>query len=244
MPKLHIGAVALDGSPRIAVAIRDGEDRAEIDTLMADGVDILELRIDLFSSFDPDYVRNEVKRYSDLPTLATIRLAQEGGAWDRPEEERLALYRAVLSVVQALDIELAAGETLKALIPEAHAAGKTIIGSFHDFHATPSLEQLLTLFSRGLHLRVDLLKVAAFCNSREDLQRLARFTIIHAEDAVITIGMGEYGAPSRILFPALGSRLTYTFLGEPTAPGQLNCAVTIQYLSGIFPEFKRERGMA
>jgi len=241
---LRVGNVPLDGSPRIALAIRDAADRAQIDALMAAGVDILELRIDQFSSFDPDYVLNEVKRFSGLPTLATIRMAQEGGAWDRPAEERLALYRAVLPEVQAVDIELAAGDTLKALVPEAQAAGKTVMGSFHDFHATPSLETLLSLFVRGRQLGVDVLKVAAFCNSPADLQRLARFTILHAGDSVIVIGMGEHGAPSRILFPALGSRLTYTFLGEPTAPGQLNCDATIQYLSAIFPGFKRERGMA
>ncbi len=238
---LYIGDVPLDGAPRIALAVRDGVDRAQIDVQMGEGVDLVELRIDQFSSRDPAYVLNEVGRYSGVPVLATIRMAAEGGAWNGSEEERLALYRAVLPLVQAVDVELAAESTVVALAPEAKAAGKPLIGSFHDFHATPSTETLAALFERGKQLGVDVVKVAAFCNCSEDLYRLARFTLDHTDDPVIVIGMGEHGAPSRILFPGLASRLTYTFLGEPTAPGQLNCAATIQYLSGIFPGFRRNR---
>jgi 3-dehydroquinate dehydratase I len=83
---------------------------------------------------------------------------------------------------------------------------------------------------------VDIVKVAARCNVPEDLQRLAAFTLAHREEGIIVVGMGPYGLSSRVFFPALGSLITYTFHGVPTAPGQLNCHDTLTYLNDFYPQ--------
>jgi 3-dehydroquinate dehydratase-1 len=48
--------------------------------------------------------------------------------------------------------------------------------------------------------------------------------LVERDDAgpgLIVIGMGDAGVASRVLFPALGSLLTYAAAGTQTAPGQL-----------------------
>ena len=73
------------------------------------------------------------------------------------------------------------------------------------------------------------------CHDTVALQNLAEFTLAHRHRPLVTIGMGAAGAASRIFFPALGSLLTYTFLGAPTAPGQLTCEETLHYLTAFYP---------
>ena len=83
------------------------------------------------------------------------------------------------------------------------------------------------LMRQAEELDVDIIKIAAHCASRADLRLLAQVLLDHPEKKMIVLGMGPVGAPSRFLFPALGSLLTYTFLGEPTAPGQFSLEQTL-----------------
>ncbi len=237
---LMIGSAALDGSPRVALAIDDSAGRPQVDEVVGLGVDVVELRIDQFASLESGAVLREVARFDGLNLLGTIRRVEEGGGWSSPEEERLALYRAVLPQVHAVDVEIQSGAAADVLA-EARKLGRLGIASYHNFELTPEREALSEMVAQGVELGADVVKVAAHCRDWAELRRLARFAIAYAEAEVpmIVIGMGAYGAPSRVFFPALGSLLTYTFLGKPTAPGQLNCADTIQYLSGVFPNFGR-----
>ncbi len=227
---LKIGSCELGGRPRVVAAVSDGVPRKDAELLLASGVDILELRIDTFSRCDTDHVVAEAARHAGLPLLGTIRSAAEGGGWKGTEEERLALFRAVMPHVGAVDIELLSAEILGRVVHEARAAALTVIGSHHNFTETPSDGDLDAVVAAGGHAGVDIIKVAARCNGPGDLRRLAAFTLRHADRAMVVIGMGPAGMLSRVFFPALGSLLTYTFLGAPSAPGQLNSEDTVKYL--------------
>lgn len=231
---LKIGPISLGEGPRTAIAIQGDVDPALIRSV--GGEVVVELRLDALADQHPDALLEFTRRYAEFPLLATIRRREEGGAWKGTEAERLACYEAVLPEVHAVDVEIGAGEIAPQVVSAARALGKLTIGSFHDFKATPAMEVLETVHARGRTLGADTVKVAARCNSREDLQRLAAFTLDHRDDQIITIGMGGHGLVSRVFFPALGSLLTYTFLGEPTAPGQLNCTDTLKYLGVFYPE--------
>lgn len=231
---LKIGPMALGGRPRAAIAIQGMVDPALIRA--AGGEVVVELRLDALADQSPEALVNFTRRYAEFPLLATIRRREEGGAWKGTEAERLACYVAVLPEVHAVDVEIGADEIAPQVVSAARALGKLTIGSFHDFKVTPAMEVLESVHARGRMLGADIVKVAARCNSPEDLQRLAGFTLTHRDDQIITIGMGGHGLVSRIFFPALGSLLTYTFLGEPTAPGQLNCTDTLKYLGVFYPE--------
>lgn len=231
---LKIGPLTLGERPRAAIAIQGDVDPALI---RAAGEEVVvELRLDALADQAPDALVNFTRRYAEFPLLATIRRREEGGAWKGTEAERLACYEAVLPEVHAVDVEIGADEIAPRVLSAARALGKLTIGSFHNFKATPPLEELESVHARGRTLGADIVKVAARCNNPDDLQRLAAFTLAHRDDQIITIGMGGHGLVSRIFFPALGSLLTYTFLGEPTAPGQLNCTDTLKYLGVFYPE--------
>ncbi len=231
MPRL--GPITLGGRPVAAIAIQGMVDPAQI---RAAGDVVVELRLDALADQSPEALVAFARCYAGFPLLATIRRREEGGAWKGTEEERLAAYEAVLPEVHAVDVEIGASEIAPRVLSAAHTLGKLTIGSFHDFSAMPSRSELESVHARGRALDATIVKVAARCNSPEDLQELAAFTLAHRDDQIITIGMGGHGLVSRIFFPALGSLLTYTFLGEPTAPGQLNCTDTLKYLGVFYPE--------
>jgi len=230
----HLGSRVLGDSPTAIVAIRDDVAPDAVRAALATGAHAIELRIDSFHSHEPAYVLKQVKTLAVGPALATIRHAREGGHWNATEEERLALYRAVLSHVDGVDCELSAPELCRDLFAEARAQGKLSIGSFHDFSACPDDVTLDTLVPRADAVYADLVKVAAYCETVQELRRLAAFTLRHSARGVVVIGMGPAGTPSRVFFPALGSLLTFTFLGEPTAPGQLNCETLVSYLKQMY----------
>ena len=228
---IRIGDCVLGLRPRIVVALRAGAARGEVEAALASGADILELRADLFPSPTPETVAEECARFAGMPRLLTVRSAAEGGGWRGDEAGRLACILAGLPHAEALDIELSAAEILGTAVGAARAAGKTVIGSFHDFTATPDLSALEAVAVSADQAGVDILKIAVTCNTPEDLRRLAAFTLTHASRPLAVMGMGPAGMTSRIFFPALGSLMTYTFLGEPSAPGQLNCLDTVKYIN-------------
>jgi 3-dehydroquinate dehydratase-1 len=229
-----LGPLSLGERPRAAIAIQDAVDPAQI-RAAGEGV-VVELRLDALAEQSPDAYRTFAQRYAGLPLLATIRRREEGGGWKGDEAERLACYEAVIPEVHAIDVEIGAETIAAPIVQVARSQGRLTIGSYHDFSSTPADERLEAIHAQGRALGFDIVKVAARCNSRDDLQRLAVFTLAHRRENIIAIGMGSHGLVSRVFFPALGSLLTYTFLGEPTAPGQLNCKDTLKYLDDFYPE--------
>jgi 3-dehydroquinate dehydratase-1 len=217
-----IGNLKLGGRARVAVPFRDDATRAGVRGLVARGLDVAELRVDLFASRDPSYALGVLPVFADVPTLATIRCAAEGGSWSAPEDERLALYRSLVPRVDAIDVEISSS-IAPDVISATRAAGKLAIASFHDFDRTPDLRSLGARIEAGRALGADVVKIAAQVRDASDLRSLARLLVTHDESglALIVIGMGDAGVASRVFFPALGSLLTYASGGTQTAPGQL-----------------------
>lgn len=236
---LHLGSIALGERPCLLAAVRDGVPREVIEQAHASGVSAFELRVDLFTSQAPERVLAEAGRYAGAPLLCTIRQKAEGGAWDRSEQERGALYTALIPAVSAIDIETRAlsahGETVEA----ARAAGRLVIGSFHDFETTPELAYLTAMSETAKAQGADIFKAACYCRTADEVRLLARFMLDHTVLPSAVIAMGPAGLLSRVFFPALGSLLTYTFVGEATAPGQLTYQEMLRYLEVFYPECAR-----
>lgn len=231
----RIGTVELGATPRVAVALRDSDETAGVAEAVAQGVDILEFRVDQFAQSDAQYARTVLNAFGTTPRLLTIRSQAEGGAFGGSEADRLALYEQLMAEAQAVDIEIGATDIFPEVAQAARDGEARIIGSYHNFETTPSLAELGDLASLGFEQGADIVKVAAQCNSQEALQTLAAFTLGWRHRGIIVIGMGPMGAASRIFFPALGSLITYTFLGEATAPGQFRCAETLSHLAAFYP---------
>jgi len=218
--ELRIGGVRLGGRPVVAVPFTDRATRAEVGAAAARGMDVAELRVDLFATSEPSRVLAVAPIFAGTATLATIRCAAEGGGWKGSESERAALYRALLPHADAIDVEIASA-IARDLVAEARSREVLAIASFHDFAATPDAATLDGVVARGRALGADVVKIATHVADRRDLRTLARVLVAHDEVGLIVIGMGERAAASRVLFSALGSILTYATTETQTAPGQL-----------------------
>ena len=151
------------------------------------------------------------------------------------EQERLSLFKKIIPEVNAVDIELSAETILPEVVQAAHAAGKIVILSYHNFDRTPALKELNGIMDKAKSLGADIVKVATLATQQEDIQALAGFTIAHAKKNIVTIAMGSEGTLSRVFFPALGSLLTYAHIGQPTAPGQLGYVELFELLRKFYP---------
>jgi 3-dehydroquinate dehydratase-1 len=233
-PALRIGSLELGTRPRVAVPFSDRATRAEVDALRAQGLDVAELRVDHFARTDREHVIAQLDTFAGVPLLATIRSADEGGAWKGPEAERLALYGALLDRVGAVDVEIAsgiAGEVIRA----ARAAGVLSIASFHDFTKTPDGAELEAVVARGRALGADVVKIATSVTASGDVRALARLLVATDDIGMIAVGMGDRAVATRVLFHALGSLLTYAHAGDATAPGQIPLGEMTALLGRLFP---------
>lgn len=233
----------LDGGiPLIAVSFDDDDAERRADEAKAAGVDVAELRVDRFSRTGAEHVLAQAEAFKALPILATVRSALEGGAWAGTEEERLDLFRALAPQVQALDIELSSREILGDVIAAAHRNDTVAIVSYHNFELTPSTEELQAVIDDAKSAGADVVKVSTMVTSESDVRRLASLLLHAGEDTrLIVIAMGGIGAVSRVFFPALGSRITYSFFGASSAPGQLDFPETFGLLRKFYPDFDQRK---
>ena len=183
------------------------------------GADILEMRIDLLDDYsEAGMILQEMKK-TGLPILITNRLKQEGGAWEKSEDERIGVLLSLIPLADAVDIELCAHDR-DSVVKEAKSAGKTVIISTHDFQKTPETEVMKCVLEDSFTAGADIAKLAVMPNSFDDVLRLLDVTL-HAKGAVCTIAMGDIGKHSRVIAPVYGSVITYGSVDTATAPGQL-----------------------
>lgn len=240
---ISLGKLALGGeAPRVAVGFSDDVSDEAIARIAEEGVDVAEIRIDLFKDYSAEYILDNIKRFQRLPTIATIRLKAEGGNWTRSEDERRGLFKALLPHVDAIDIELGATETISALLPDLAQTGKKLVVSYHNFRFTPSKAELDEIILQANNLGADIVKIATLTKNLEDVQRLATVLVSNERRNMIAIGMGAPGLVSRVLFPALGSVLTFASYGElRTAPGQLPFAMMFDMMRKFYPDYNQNK---
>ena len=193
-----------DSVPSIAVSFTDLVRADDIAQAVQDGLDVAELRIDRYRSFSVSHVVEQVKRFSDLPTIATIRTQDEGGDWSGTEPERRQLFEAILPHVDGIDIELSSIDILPGVVEAAKAQSKIVIISNHNFETTPPVAQLEEMAKRAKSLGADHVKLSAMAESEDDVRTLAQFTLQNSAMGIIVIAMGPRGALSRVFFPRSG----------------------------------------
>lgn len=233
------------GVPLVAVSFDDKDCERAAREALASGVDVAELRIDRFSRTDVGHVLEKVHAFRGLPVLATVRSAAEGGGWGGTEEERLDLFRAVAPLVDAVDVELSSGGVLADVISAARAHDALSIVSYHNFDRTPDIDSLEAIVRDARAAGADIVKISTMATSAADVKTLASLLVNAGDDTeMIVIAMGATGTASRIFFPALGSRLTYTFIGHQPTSGQLDFAETFALMRKFYPEFDRRKANA
>lgn len=217
----------------IATALTDGAPSGQARQArlaQQQGAGALELRADLLA--DPAQVRaalTAVRAASSLPLLLTYRSATEGGkgaGHGQGYEDYLASLLQLRPAVAAVDIEMACPSS-KALVAEAKAGGYDVVGSCHDFTATPSAAQIAEKLAQITAAGADITKVAYMPRTAQDVAALRHaahdFAGAYPHQPLIAISMGQLGAPSRT---DLANCLTFATIadGAASAPGQATIA--------------------
>lgn len=223
----------------IATALTDGAPSGQARQArlaQQQGAEALELRADLL--VDPAQVRaalTAVRAASSLPLLLTYRSTTEGGkgaGHGQGYEDYLASLLQLRPAVAAVDIEMACPAS-KALVAEAKAGGYDVVGSCHDFTATPSAAQITQKLAQITAAGADITKVAYMPRTAQDVAALRHaahdFAGAYPYQPLIAISMGQLGAPSRT---DLVNCLTFATIadGAASAPGQATIAYVRAWL--------------
>ncbi len=188
-------------------------------------VDVIEMRVDMFESLAPGHIADTFERATEKfqkSLLATVRDVSEGG--QQKIDDRLSVFRVVAPLSDAVDVEISSEETMRNVHDLVAGTPVVLIGSYHNFTATPDDDLLEEVIEKGRSLGADVVKIAVMAKSREDVIRLLMTAARHRERGIIALSMGDQGLPSRVVGPLFGSLLTYGYINRPSAPGQLSAA--------------------
>lgn len=234
---IKMGGVTLGaGRPAVCVPVM-GESLEAIERAAGDakaaGAEIIELRADSLSPM-PDVrlagaMCAAVRRAApDTALLFTLRTARDGGPGDADPEAYEALLCALAGSApcDAVDVEMSVGEAaFSRIVSSAHAAGLAVVGSSHDFTATPAEDAIVSTLLDMRRLGADVSKIAVMPQNRLDVLTLMRAAVRADEQLdtpLIAIAMGRLGVTTRLCGEAIGSCLTFGTAGRASAPGQID----------------------
>lgn len=182
-------------------------------------VDLLELRADFLRQEELSRAA-ELPRKTDLPVILTVRRPGEGGKWKGEERDRVQLLGKIGSAGFAfLDLE----EDLEApdLQRRVLASGARIIRSLHDTRGVP--EDLTRRVSALARSPREIPKAAVTPRGALDLLMLLQVFQDLGPLQKVLLGMGDFGFPTRVLAPKLGSLFCYASPPrESAAPGHVD----------------------
>ena len=202
-------------------------------TLVGVELDIIEWRADFLDvAPSPAAVLEAAARVRAAargrPVLFTFRTHHESGNKPITSEEYRDLNIAVIDsgLVDAVDVEHHFERTAgDAIIAAARKAGVPVVGSFHDFTATPPVEDLIRRLVEMQERGCAVAKAAVMPRSTGDVLRLmeATWTMAsrHPSTPVLTMSMGGLGLITRLSPRVTGSCATFATVGRPSAPGQI-----------------------
>lgn len=240
------------GMPRICAPVveRTQDDILEAGELLrVSEADIIEWRGDFYEDLRDTKCVAETAGLlkailGEKPLLFTIRTAREGGevSIDFSEYENILMKAADSGGVDLIDVEMFRGyddcsvktdsfaaedscnESVRKMIQKLNKV-VTVIGSYHDFDKTPSLEEISARLVFMKELGADIPKIAVMPKSREDVMTLMRATLLTRgllkDVPLITMSMGGLGAVSRVAGESFGSDVTFGCVGKSSAPGQI-----------------------
>jgi 3-dehydroquinate dehydratase-1 len=188
---------------------------ATIDLPLAGEADLIELRLDLME--EPLEVVRSVRSATALPIIATNRMRSEGGAFQGSEPERIELLREASAYADILDIELRADLRQELM----RSVDKPFIVSYHDFQGTPGPEGLKSILDEISGTGASIAKIAvAPASLKENLDLLK--LLLESTMPLCIIAMGRMGRHLRAIAPIYGSVLTYGYVSQAIAPGQMS----------------------
>ncbi|WP_424246004.1 3-dehydroquinate dehydratase-1 [Elusimicrobium posterum] len=182
----------------------------------------VEIRSDFAADFTPAHLAAFAKETKNNRTVFTCRAKNEGGQFNGSEKQRIEILQSALkNKFTYVDFELKTVQKNKLKFSAGEA--KKLIISYHDFNKTPSMAALVKIKKDMLKYKPAVIKLALMVKTQKDIFTLTRFLLdtIEENQQIILLGMGEKAVFTRVMFPLMGSALTYAADGKAVAPGQL-----------------------
>ncbi len=216
----------------IAVPLTDRNFEENIKACKERGADIIELRVDLFENKDADFILECIKKVQEvgLKTILTVRSEKEGGS---RVENRREIFKNCSPYSDYTDIELSSQDILSEVRDIVKTSQKKLIISYHNFELTPPNWVLREILREAKRWGGDITKISVKANSYEDVARLLCLGKEEEGDKIL-IAMGEYGRVSRVAGFIFGSVITYSFIGSPVAPGQIELTEMVKLRALLF----------
>lgn len=191
--------------------------------------DLLELRADFLSNLDKKLIFL-LKKQINLPVIFTLRTREFGGKSKLNEASRKKLFQAAIDAeFDYLDLEVGSK-----LATQLDRKNTKLIISYHNFQSTPGDKYLEKVIAKAKKNNPDIIKIATLVKSKKDLWTLAKILLFNrlnrSKQRLIVVGMGEKGKISRIIFPYLGSFLTYVVSNNKIAAGQFTLKEMQKYV--------------
>ncbi len=245
-----------EGIPKICVPLTDTtieELLKSADAVVKSGLaDLVEWRLDWFlaakeSNLLPEAIKKLRSRLGELPLLATIRTAEEGGELALSPEAYMekTIWLAETGLVDLMDIQVfftGCEEKTESLIKRLQETGVKVIGSWHCFRETPSQEHIEWRLEEIQKRGADICKIAVMPKHPADVWRLLRATRRAKEQLInrplITMSMSGLGAASRMTGEYTGSAVTFGTIGTASAPGQIPALELKQILTALHEKRK------
>ena len=184
----------------------------------------LELRLDYLSQpvAGLPKLKSFLEVHPEATVIATCRRTVNGGKFRGSAVSELAiLLKAADAGFQLVDLEVQSAKALKADRVAALSDRVGVILSYHNFHATKKLEDVLAEISK---YPADFYKIVSTATNLYDNAIMMEFLEANsAKHEMVGLCMGEQGIISRVLGVRAGSIFTFGAAksGEETAVGQV-----------------------
>ena len=228
-----------EGLPKVVVSI-SGTSLSDIQKEITnvknniDSLDIVEIRSDALDNMSRSEhlsLVNEVcSELTDLPIIYTYRTSHEGGSGSKSYAEYKDLLMDVIIKcdIDIIDIEfVTGGKVISEIVECAGEHGRMVLLSHHNFKETPRLEEMQKMLYNMHSAGGEILKLAFLPNDADDVVNMLKIVKIGKEaigNKVIGISMGELGKVTRLAGGDFGSCLTYGYITNNSAPGQVHAS--------------------
>jgi 3-dehydroquinate dehydratase-1 len=213
----------MPGKYKVIAAVGE-EDLRNLQKKDIKDVDVLEVRLDLFSrNFLQKELKKKVKALS-IPVLITYRRAEDSNMRSYVKlfpEDVVDLMKDFNDPNNYLDIELNREDTI---FENYQNTKYQIVYSYHSFKKSITLKEMKDYIASAKPVKSGKM-IFKFAITPEDINETAEFLndikTLAASHTMIGVCMGATGLVSRVYGDQYGSSYTYSTIGEPKAPGQI-----------------------
>lgn len=193
--------------------------------------DVIEYRADL-SEGDISFYEEEIAHIkATFPEKQILFTYRNEGLRNQTKISMESYYELLKTVIEKklcdiVDLELMTYEDyMDKLLVLARANDIKVLISHHEYEFTPRIKDMLAIYNRMIKLNADYCKLAVKPLDGRDVLNLMSAVYETKQNCdlnIIGIAMEEIGKITRVACGVFGSSMTFGYVGQPVAPGQIH----------------------